>query len=243
MELKALIECITRHVLSEAMVDNAVTVKAGYFNQAPDKQVLVIIPEYAVNTNGYLNFLSERYKDYKQVLANLSAIKIINRQNINYIDAKSDEGRQYISNAFNNFEIISCICPGIMLMSSIESMDDRGFVENLILSSIIHKKKTEFLIDYSIDELGKNKLAQKLQELIRSMNSLGIDVKTINSPEGISITQKTVKAARDLITEKDIEMFKNKENEAIYCEKGCIITPLALDRAKELGIQVVFKDR
>jgi hypothetical protein len=44
---------------------------------------------------------------------------------------------------------------------------------------------------------------------------------------------------KKLITQKDIEDIYKSGTKEIFCEKGCIITPLAKDRAKEMGVNFV----
>jgi len=45
--------------------------------------------------------------------------------------------------------------------------------------------------------------------------------------------------SKQLITQREVEDFYKSGTKEILCEKGCIITPLARDAAREMGINFI----
>jgi hypothetical protein len=48
---------------------------------------------------------------------------------------------------------------------------------------------------------------------------------------------------RTLITESDVQEVYRSGKKEIVCRQGAIVTPLALDRAKELGLAILKSGR
>lgn len=244
MELESIVANITREVLSRVMLQTNEEIKMKSQDTTMEKkQILVLIPYYAINVNEQLEYITQKNEDCKLLIIDNQYVEQASYKlngDMEPVRIKSDLEKQKIINSFNKLEAVYCISPGIKLMEAIANMDDRDFIEHIVINSLLHKKHVNLLFDYNIDDLGVNRLTQKARELINNIISMGACVET-TFPEDSRNTGS--KSEKGLISEKDIDEMKNEGRNAIYCQKGCIITPLALDRAKEVGITVIFKDR
>ena len=92
-------------------------------------------------------------------------------------------------------------------------------ISNIIekhISTVIKMGAQEITEDTIFDKIKPNIVSSKIIAPIR-----GIDLK------------------KDLITEKDISLLKNQDK--LILKKGTVVTPLAKDKARELGINIEIK--
>lgn len=129
------------------------------------------------------------------------------------------------------------LAPSLELLSRIAGGDDRELPEYLFLHAALWNKDVSIYLDF----LPEKVYGSQMQRMLQSFRFRGIPIhcycrKNIENavPGGEKAGLRN--RAEFLITETDIvEVFQKGRNRFI-CEPGSIVTPLARDKAKELGI-------
>lgn len=91
---------------------------------------------------------------------------------------------------------------------------------------------------WELKELIKSIIRETLSILL-DMNLVADKLETAAKPEPDSY-QAVVKKGNELVVERDVEDLYASGVREVQCMKGCIVTPLAKDKARELGISLVF---
>lgn len=90
-------------------------------------------------------------------------------------------------------------------------------------------------------ELKQFELEDLIKIITREVITVLMDMKISFDGTSLFEDKKIYKAGKELITEKGVEELVSSGFREIQYEKGCIITPLARDRAKELGINIILQ--
>jgi hypothetical protein len=164
------------------------------------------------------------------------AIKVRHAKEI--YDLNGELARDNLANNINKYEEIIFLSPELKQMRALVEDDDSGFLENLVIYSLLHRKKTVFLFDYDVQALPANSFGKKIKDLLGSISEMGISIEVLKSDKEKKSDAVTVRC-KQLITERDVEDFYKSGTKEILCEKGCIITPLARDAAREMGVNFI----
>lgn len=241
-EIEALVKKATNEVLGKLGYINEQNLTSSSRDKKKDKGVLVIVPQYVVSLDEFLKYISKKYPTYEITLAvhgkiDEQEVKRLCKSEIYHIE--NEDSRLEIQKRFSSFSDILCISPGIKQMETIVQGDERCFITNLFIRGLLSSKRVQVLVEYNVNDMKNNLLTKKIKELLSTIEGLGAAVNTINSRHlepSLVTTGKT-----KLVTQDDIDnMWKNgiKQLEA---GKGCIITPLAKDRAREIGLSINYK--
>lgn len=238
-EIESLIKKITTEIISNIMQQPQNEKFRGASKPRPKvKQVLLIITTMTMNLHELIKYAENRYAEYQLTIATFRKVEDINLQHAKRVLNLNDEVvQENLANTINKFEELCFLSPGLKQMQALVVGDDSGYFESLVIYSLLHKKKTVFLLDYEVDNLTSNSFVKKIKNLLGSISEMGISIDILGQDEEkeaeVSIKHKK------LITQKEVEDICKSGVKDIFCEKGCIITPLAKDRAKELGVNFV----
>lgn len=239
-ELETLVKKVTCEVLNRIMmqpVNEAGRIGNGFKS---GHRLLVLVPRYAINLPEYLEYLSCKHPQSILMLGCMGGVSKSFREmkQVEKIVDISDEGSlQGILDGFSTFEAVYCISPGIKLLENITQYNDTGFIENILVQSLLCQKPAGILMDYDAQRLSGG-ISKKVRELTSAITDMGITVEKVCKEENGSADQPVKGKGSELITEKDIDEMSKKGIKEISSSKGCIITPLARDRAKEVGINI-----
>lgn len=220
-----------------------------------DKKILVVITGSNFNTiqkireikhlkeKGYtidlaFSFMSEKILDAEKIISELEPRRIITEEDIFNLEKIVNE---YI------FMI------GINVTINTVSKISSGMIDNLISTiawSFLYDNK-EVYFDYSNvrEFLGKKTQNSKIQSIIDShiniLNEMG--VKEIRSGYYLNTIIKEEAKTEEIILKTDIsknrvitvnDLEKNPDVKILKLNKGDIITPLAVDKAKKMGMTI-----
>lgn len=237
-ELESLIKRITSEIVSKIMQQPSQIERCIDASDLKAKQLLIIISDTVMNQSELIKHAESRYSGYQLTIAAFKRIDDTSLQHAKGILNLNDElVRKNLANTINNFEELCFLSPGLKQMQALAAGDDSGYFESLVIYSLLHKKKTVFLLDYEVESLPSNSFVKKIKGLFGSISEMGISIDVLrydNEKKADALTEH-----KKLITQKDIEDICKSGAKDIFCEKGCIITPLAKDRAKEMGINIV----
>lgn len=230
-ELELLIKKVIKSVINtfmEQLMDS---------NGSKNKQILVLVPDFTVNLLEFLKYIIDKHPGYELVIATSGIINELTIPHIAEIINVSEETKinKLLENA-NDYYKTYFVSPGIKVLEAIVTGDDRGLYEKLMINHVLHEKTCGIILDYNVKKLPCNNLTNKLSGLLNQVESMRISINVLNSKtyEEDFVIKEMDKL---LITEKYVKELYSLGIETISNEQECIITPLAKDKMRELGIR------
>jgi|GEM_PF-2352023 len=238
IELEALIKKATAEVVNRIMQQSQ-TVTFQDISIPKLKQLLLIIPANVINLEEWVKQIELRYCDCKLSIASFKKTDAIKFESVKEIyDLNGELARDNLANNINKYEEILFLSPELKQMRALAYGDDSGFIENLVIYSLLHKKKTVFLFDYEVQALPANSIGKKIKDLLGSISEMGVLIEVILHDKEKKSDAMTI-SSKQLITQREVEDFYKSGKKEILCEKGCIITPLAKDASREMGVNFI----
>ncbi len=146
------------------------------------------------------------------------------------IEDKADE-KLLLQKAASKGRIV-LVTPKINLLQRIADGDDEGFIEHVVLRSLLWGRKVCILLDFDTPKFKRGTFFEKIASIIDSLTSMGIQVAQYNC------AGEKETAVLTLVTENEIEQARKAGKHSVLCAAGAIITPLARERAAELNITI-----
>lgn len=238
IELEALIKKTTAEVVNRTMQQSQ-TVSFQDVSMPKIKQLLLIIPANVINLDEWVNQIENRYFDCELCIASFKKTDATKFRHAKEIyDLNGELSRDNLANNINKYEEIIFLSPELKQMRALALGDDSGFLENLVIYSLLHKKKIVFLFDYDVQALPANSFGKKVKDLLGSISEMGVLIEVLGHSKEKKSDAMTVRS-KQLITQRDVEDFYKGGTKEILCEKGCIITPLAKDASREMGVNFI----
>lgn len=129
---------------------------------------------------------------------------------------------------------IVLITPKISLLDRIGKGEDEGFLEHLIIRSLLWGRNTGIMLDFQPPHFKRNTFFEKVLDVLETLTDMGIRTFSyaVSTPGG--------ERALTLVTEQDVmDAYRNKHSE-VLAASGAIVTPAAKDKAKELDIEINY---
>jgi len=241
MNLELMVERIAREVVSRVNEAECMENSKSSFKEGAEK-VLFIVPRQAVRLDYCLQSAFCMFTGCNIVLltSGCPAVMEKHKGKALILELESEKARESVIEDFSSVSGICLISPGIKLLEDIVNLDDTGFTQYLIINSLIYGKKTKILLDDAFDKLPSKKFGKKIKLMFEQLASMGIEIEFAYLKKEGSCSDKAYSCG--LITEKDIIEMAKSGTKDILLQKGSIITPLALDKARETGITILFKE-
>ena len=153
-----------------------------------------------------------------------------------YLNLEDEQNARSLIDSLEEFEAVYLYSPGFELMERVTHLRDDELVIRILLQGLLLGKKAGVCFGRDIDSLPPG-LYRRLRELFREMEDLGLYI-CKNSDSTAAKTKSSKMAPRKLLLEDDITALHRQGQTALCVEKNCILTPLAVDKARELGIQL-----
>ncbi len=135
--------------------------------------------------------------------------------------------------------------PQFSFMQKLIALDDSDPFVDIILTALIHNIRVITLTDGfrpSKDNSVAEELLKSINELLAGIKALKVHVSTAEELGSILFKEQTsLVQEKDLITESDVLELNRNGIKELYLATGSIVTPLARDRARELGIDIIYK--
>ncbi len=146
------------------------------------------------------------------------------------VESKQEE-RKVMQLAANSGNVV-LVTPKINLMDRIASGEDDGFVEHLVMRSLLWNRNVYLLLDFEKPKFKRGTFYERIGDIIDALTDMGVRV-MIYSPSGEQATD-----VHTLVTQIEVEEASRQGKFTVYCSKNAIVTPLAHERARELGITI-----
>jgi len=140
-----------------------------------------------------------------------------------------EAGTDKVLSLVNGSANIVLLTPRLKMIENIAHGRDEGFVEFLIVRSLLWERNVSAVLDFTPPTFKRNTFFERIVEELDGLRDIGIEL--------ISYDCSYEKAEeKSLITEADVFEAWKKGQEEILSGAGGIITPSARDKAKELGM-------
>ena len=144
---------------------------------------------------------------------------------------------------FESFESVYVYSPGFEMLGRIAALSDDEPLVRLLLQALLYGKKAGVLLAKSPEKLPAG-LRCKLNERLDRLRKLGLYITQIccaGCAGGCPGEAKgaDTNALRGLLLEDDVITLHRQGQTEIRLTQGCILTTLAADKARELGLLLV----
>ena len=150
-----------------------------------------------------------------------------------YFDTNDSAVKDTVAASLHSFDEIISLQPPLSLLEKVLSADDSDFHSFLLIQAALHRIPVSILAGFSHIEGKKGAFFEKVRTLIAGMTDMGFH---INYPETSMAPSETTQSDSTLITEEDIMIQYRNGSQIINADKRTIVTPLARDKIRELGI-------
>lgn len=216
-ELKRLIRRITGEVLRRLL--------------EPEKAAqgtLVLVPSYVTDKDPLIAYLKENHYGVTCVGAGAPALGAL----FQTLGMGSAQEQQRLMETLKGYADVVLYAPPLWMLKNIASGDDRGFTEQAFMRSLLWEKKTELLLDYEKPRFRRGTFYEGISDALGAIEGMGARIVklplSVGRPEGYL----------PLVTETEVTDAHRQGRKRIRCAEGAIVTPLAWDAARELGIAI-----
>ena len=142
------------------------------------------------------------------------------------------EEQQLLLSGLKFYEHIVLAMPTLQLLNRIANGEDSGLMEQLVLRAILLEKKVTVVLDYQPPKFKRGTFFESVVSSITALKDMGVEI--------VSLVPmlKPADPASELVTEDTILQAYLYGDRSIQCAKGAIVTPLAKDKANELGVTI-----
>jgi len=216
-ELKSLIRRITEDALRRLLEPEKV-----------EQGTLVLIPGYVTDKEPLIGYLKENH--HGVTCAGQGAAALGEAFTIRSME--TDQDRQQVMGDLKQYADIVLYSPPLWMLRNIAAGDDRGFIEQVFMRSLLWGKKTRLVLDYEKPRFKRGTFYEGIADALGAIEGMGAGIVSlklsVGKPEG----------HLPLVTETEVTDAYKEGRKRIRCAEGAIVTPLAWDAAKELGIAI-----
>lgn len=201
------------------------------------KKLWIIVPDCRLQRREQLEEIIKKYSGYYIVICSNDDLEFNFHSEIPVLSLQSEQVRKFILSQTGANDFLYVFHSGLKLLNDIVSLNEENFVSCAVLNILLQNGKVAVHFDYDPYGVTSGTLSENLSNLLHSMEGLNIEVAY---PGNHGAKKQEQQAVCGLVAQQDVdEMWKTGKRE-IYIDKKCIITPLAKDRIRELGIQAIF---
>jgi len=228
-ELINLLNQITAEVLRRTQSVQPLDVPAPPAQPAQKPCTVVLVPSLVPYQDKALKELITRYGG-SLVFVAFSEHFQADRQRVIRADQESrDTILRMLTDAIN----VVLLAPSLEVIGKIADAQDDDFLTYLFVRAQLWDKKVSVFLDFDLPRFKKSKFQESISDRLKALTDLGVPLvcyrkEAVADPNGNT---------RTLITERDVIDAYNAGRRQIACRIDSIITPLARDKAGELGVE------
>ena len=138
---------------------------------------------------------------------------------------------QFISGAAD----IVLVTPKLTQLYKLAEGNDEGYIEQAFLRPLLWGRRVTLLLDFETPKFKRSTFFAKVVDAIDVLTGMGVRVLAYRPAQEFG---EVIRAA--LVTENEVKEAAENGSMRVLCEKDAIITPLARDKANELGVSIDF---
>jgi len=217
-ELKSIVRRIAERVIREMLEPGKV-----------ERGALVLAPSFVPDAGPLEQYLKARY-GVEAACAGEGAAML--SDTLRRISSETAQERQRLMERLKSFADIVLVCPPLWLLRNIAAGDDRGFFEQAVMRGLLWHKNVTVLLDFERPGFSRSSFFQGLADALQALEDMGAQVKTLKLSVG------PMEGELALVTEAEINEAYRSGRSRVRCAAGAIVTPLARDAARELGVEI-----
>ncbi len=193
---------------------------------APDERkggTLAVCSGYVFDEEAVADYIGKNHENVTYALLDDAQFGTGDR-----IDSREEKG--LLAGKLKDYEKILVIFPPLWLMGAIAHGDDSVYTAMLVLRPLLWGREVTVLLDFETPRIRRSPAFLKLAEDINALEEMGIKV------AHLSRECKAGDEIKELVTEQDVKDAEKREGKRIRIKPGAIVTQLAQDTAKELGV-------
>lgn len=197
--------------------------------EPPKRKVLGILPGFVFDPAGVAAYLSGPEAD----VALFEGAQLPGNP-MRQIPVKTPEDRQSLVASLPEYDEIVLVTPSLSLIHTLAQGDDTVFEAMLAIRPLLWGRTVTLLLDFEAPKFRRSEIFAKLSDALDSIEKSGVKI--------LSLAQKAAgpDEPKDLVTEQDIKDAAKNEKKSVRITDGAIVTQLAQDTAKELGVTIEF---
>ncbi len=210
-----LIALITKKVLSRLGIE-----------QSEDKQpdTLAIFTGYVFNEEAVSGYL----KKQENVTCVLFSEAAYSNDAFDYASVATRDEKKQLANELNRYKSVVVVTPPLSYIKAAATADDCAYECMLALRPLLWGKKVTLLLDFA---LPRNRRGfSELSDSIDTLEQMGMNIEMLQD--------NTHEGRKELVTEQDIQDAAKRKQDSVRIMPNAIVTALARDTAKELGIRI-----
>lgn len=221
-QIREIIRIITERVLDR------LTAEGMYVPEQNGALVVVpnILPEAALLNE----YLKERFSP-QVTCAELEPCAELD-SSFSRICATEKEQQRRLLSSLKFYRNVVLAMPSLQLLGRIAGGEDGGFAEQLMLRAILLEKDVTVVLDYRPPKFKRGTFFERVVSSVAALKDMGVEI--------VSLVPKIKPADSgcELVTEDEVMQAFLYGDQSIQCAKGAIVTPLAKDKASELGVTI-----
>lgn len=215
-ELKSLIRRITEQVIRR-LLETEKTAQGA----------LVLVPSTVTDKASLIDYLGETYGS-----GITCAGEGAQTLGFDAFGAGTRQDQQRLMETLMQYADVVLVSPPLWMLKHIAAGDDRGFYEQVFMRALLWEKKTKLILDYEKPKFRRGTFYEGIADALEAIEGMGAEIVSlklsVSKPEG----------QLPLVTEAEVNDACREGRKRIRCAEGAIVTPLAWDAAKELGIAI-----
>lgn len=220
-QLKNIVRRITQQVIERLIAE-------GKF--IPEQYgVLAIVPNFIPEPASLTKYLRETYQSCI-TCALFEDVKL--DKAFETVSVSDKEQQQLLLSSLKYYNNIVLAMPAVGLLKKIAQGDDTGFVEQLVLRSILLGKSVTVILDYIPPKFKRGTFFESIIDAIDALKDMGAEIVSLQAPV------KRPRREYSFVTETEVITAHENGEPAVICTSGAIVTPLAIDKAKELDVTI-----
>lgn len=149
------------------------------------------------------------------------------------MEVNDEDDMQALMEKLAGAENVVLVTPKLSLLYKLAEGDDSGFVEQTILRPLLWGRNVTILLDFKTPKFKRATFFAKVVDAIDVLTNMGVRILSYN-PASVKAEEERL----TLVTETQIMDAAQAGKTSVLCERDAIVTPLARDKAGELGISI-----
>lgn len=130
---------------------------------------------------------------------------------------------------------IVLVTPKLTQLYKLAEGNDEGYIEQAFLRPLLWGRRVTLLLDFQTPKFKRATFFAKVVEAIDILTNMGVRVIAYRPAQEFGEVLREA-----LVTENEVKAAFEEGSMRVLCEKDAIITPLARDKANELGVSIDF---
>ncbi|MFW6237824.1 MAG: hypothetical protein ACOC5A_01145 [Halanaerobiales bacterium] len=200
-------------------------------------EILVLVPEYGQKVDMFLDYIQDEAGGESILYAVNdpgSSVQLPGK----VINISQSSGQRKIAGLIEDLSEIYFISPPLNIVKAVTELDDSRFLQWFIIRALLKDIAVNMLFNIRLKKTYTNNLNGLVRKLLDNIEELGVNICSIQKNE-VERDDVSKPGGKKLITRANITKLWEQGKRQLNAGEA-IVTPLAFDRARELGLKVNY---